>query len=59
MLLRRQDVVDALRRTGFRQAAHEAESGLPDPVDSDDVSVLLQQRGIFLDDLISERGGSP
>jgi hypothetical protein len=52
-------VVDVLCRAGFRQVADEAVSGLPDPVDFDDVSVFLQQRGIFFDDLISQRGGSP
>jgi hypothetical protein len=55
----RQEVVDLLRKAGFREAADEAMVELPDPVDLEHVQEWGIQRGITRDVLISEMGGSP
>jgi hypothetical protein len=55
----RQDVVNMLRRTGFREAADEAMRELPDPVDLEYVQEWGSRHGITRDDLISRMGGSP
>jgi hypothetical protein len=54
----RQNVVDILRKTGFNEAADEAERVLPDSVDFDQVAEWAQQHGITHDMLISAMGGS-
>jgi hypothetical protein len=55
----RQHVVDVLRRAGFTEAAEEALRILPDPVDVDQATALLQPYGVTKDELISRMGGSP
>jgi hypothetical protein len=55
----RQHVVDMLRRAGFREAADEAASELPDQVDLDRLQEWAARRGITRDVIISGMGGSP
>ena len=55
----RQDVVDMLRRTGLPELAEEALRVLPDPVDLDFATEVLQSYGVTKDDLIDRMGGSP
>lgn len=55
----RQEVVDMLRRAGFREAADEAMRELPDPVDLEHVQEWGWRHGITRDVLISQMGGSP
>jgi hypothetical protein len=55
----RQEVVDLLRRAGFRDAADDAMVELPDPVDLEVLEAWGSKRGITRDLLISQMGGSP
>lgn len=56
---RKQDVVDVLRRTGFRELANEAERVLPDPVDFVTLDKLTAPYDLTIDELVSRMGGSP
>ena len=47
-----------LRRTGFPEAAEEAERVLPDPVEGDQIAVFLAPYGFTLDELVSRTGGT-
>jgi len=47
-----------LRRTGFPQAAEEALSVLPDPVEDDRIAAFLALYGITLDELVNRMGGT-
>jgi hypothetical protein len=55
----RQQVVDVLARCGFSQLADEALRVLPDPIDSDQLDEWGVKYGLTINDLISQRGGSP
>jgi hypothetical protein len=55
----RQEVVDMLRRVGFREAPEEAMVELPDPVDLERAAEWRMQRGITRDVFISRMGGGP
>jgi hypothetical protein len=55
----RQAVVDLLRRTGFEEAADEAQRVLPDELDLDQVVSWAARYGITRDELVSRMGGSP
>jgi len=59
MEVSRQYVVDLLRRLGYEQAAGDAERELPDPVTYEQAAKFGERRGIFLDDLTDNMGGSP
>lgn len=52
-------VVFTLRRTGFGQAAAEAERVLPDPVTYEQLEEFLVPYGITHDEIISRMGASP
>lgn len=55
----KQYVVDLLHHAGLVQLAEQAARELPDPVDAEQLGAWETRHGIFLDDLISRRGGSP
>jgi hypothetical protein len=55
----RQEIVAVLLKTGYVQAAEEAERVLPDPVGREEVERWAASHGITIDDLISRMGGSP
>jgi hypothetical protein len=55
----RQEVVNILRRAGYRELAEEAIRDLPDPVDHDYVLAWGARHGVTRDSLISRMGGSP
>lgn len=55
----RQEVVEILRRTGYRELADEALRVLPDPVDLGSLQAFLEPHGVSKDDIMSEMGGSP
>ena len=55
----RQEVVNMLRKAGFREAADEAMRELPDPVDLERAQEWGRRHGITRDLLISAMGGSP
>ena len=57
--VRRQFVVDTLRRMGMETAAEAAARELPDPVPYEQAAKFCEQHGISLDDMISDIGGSP
>jgi hypothetical protein len=57
--LSRQFVVEILRKTGYAEAAEEAERVLPDPVDREELGNWALKYGVTLDSLISRMGGSP
>lgn len=59
MQFSRQEVVDRLRKAGFPEAADEARTQLPDPVDLQRVAEWGMRHGITRDILISQLGGSP
>jgi hypothetical protein len=60
MLVAKQDVVAVLRNAGLLDAAAEANSSLPDPVELEYAAKFcLERRGITRDVLISRMGGSP
>jgi len=50
---------ELVRRTGYTELAEEAERGLPDPVDIDQLTAFAQSHGVDRDTLIDEMGGSP
>ena len=54
----REQIALTLRRTGFPEAAGEAQRVLPDPVEGDQISVFLAPSGITLDELVSRMGGT-
>jgi hypothetical protein len=54
----RQEIVDLLRKAGFRETAEDAMVELPDPVDVDHAQERGMQRGITRDLLIGQMGGS-
>jgi hypothetical protein len=58
-VLRRQEVVEVLRRAGLPEVADEAERSLPDPVDLEDAAKFGERYGVTRDSLISRMGGSP
>jgi hypothetical protein len=55
----RQNVVEVLRRAGFREAAEQAAKELPDPVDVEHAVAWGMQRGITREVLMTQLGGSP
>jgi hypothetical protein len=57
--IRRQEVVDVLRRAGLFEDAKWAEVSLPETVDSEELLSAAASRGISRDTLISLLGGSP
>jgi hypothetical protein len=59
MLIRKQEVVEMLRRAGHFEAADEASRTLPDPVDLQLAQEFGAHYGITRDELISRMGGSP
>jgi len=54
----REQIASALRKTGFAEAAGEAQRVLPDPVEGDQISAFLAPSGITLDELVSRMGGT-
>ena len=59
MQVSKQELVDALRRTGFPEVADEFQRVLPDPVDLDQAAQVADRYGITKSELISRMGGSP
>ena len=59
MRVKRQSVVNMLRRAGLPELAEKAHRALPDPVEYGHADRFLFQYGITKDELISRRGGSP
>lgn len=59
MQVKRQHVVDILRKAGLPDVAADADQLLPDPIDYDDAAAFLARYGISKDELISRVGGSP
>jgi hypothetical protein len=57
--VKRQHVVDILRKAGLPDVAADADQLLPDPIDYDDAAAFLARYGISKDELISRVGGSP
>ncbi|MGC2485637.1 MAG: hypothetical protein WA359_05295 [Acidimicrobiales bacterium] len=55
----KQEVIDRLRRAGFREVADQAMLELPDPIDEQPLEDWAMQRGITRDSLVSAMGGSP
>ena len=55
----KRELVALMRRTGYTELAEEAERGLPDPVDIDQLTAFAQSHGVDRDTLIDEMGGSP
>ena len=55
----RQEIVEILRRTGYKELADQAERELPDQIDLDQIQAFAQAHGIDRDSIISEMGGSP
>jgi hypothetical protein len=55
----RQEIVEILRRTGYKELADEAERDLPDPVEQDQLQAFAETHDIDRDSVISEMGGSP
>jgi hypothetical protein len=59
MAYSRREIVEILRRTGYKELADEAERDLPDPVESDQLQAFAQAHNIDRDSVIDEMGGSP
>jgi hypothetical protein len=59
MELRRDEVVEVLRRAGLPEVAEEGNRSLPDPVELEDAAKFGERYGITRDFLISRMGGSP
>lgn len=59
MQLRREEIVEMLRRAGLPEAAEEANRSLPDPVELEHALKFGERYGITRDELISRMGGSP
>jgi hypothetical protein len=57
--VKRQHVIDVLRKAGLPDVAEDADQLLPDPIDYDDAASFLARYGISKDELISRVGGSP
>ena len=55
----RQQLVDLLRRMGYRRQADIAARELPDPVEMDQIVEFGDRHGITRDELVSRMGGSP
>jgi hypothetical protein len=55
----KQEIIDRLRRAGFREAADQAMVELPDPIDEQPLEDWAMKRGITRDTLMSAMGGSP
>jgi hypothetical protein len=53
----REQIALTLRSTGFPDAG-EAERGLPDPAEGDQIEAFLAPYGITLDELVSRMGGT-
>ena len=53
----KQQIIDLLRQQGDEGTAHQADSQLPDQVDTDRDSGLLDKLGINVQDLIGRLGG--
>ena len=58
MQIDKQQILEFLRSRGDQQQAQQAESELPDQVDTDQHADLLHKYGIDPQDLISKLGGS-
>jgi hypothetical protein len=54
----KQQVINTLRRSGFREAAVGAETELPDEVDVDALQTWSATYGITKDAIVSQMGGS-
>jgi hypothetical protein len=54
----KQQVVDTLRRAGFRDVADKAAAELPDEIDLDDLQAWTAKHGITRDIIVSQLGGS-
>jgi hypothetical protein len=54
----KQQVINTLRRSGFREAAVGAETELPDEVDVDALQTWAATYGITKDAIVSQMGGS-
>ena len=52
-------VADILRRSGYQQEADEALRVLPDEVDRAQLEEFGDRHNIFIDEVISQMGGSP
>jgi hypothetical protein len=59
MAYSRREIVEVLRRTGYKELADEAERDLPDPIEPDQLQAFAEAHGIDRDSVISEMGGSP
>ncbi len=57
MQIDKQQIIDLLRQQGNDQQAQQADQQLPDQVDTDQLSGLLQQLGIDPQELISRFTG--
>jgi hypothetical protein len=57
--VKRQHVIDILRKAGLPDVAADVDQLLPDPIDYDDAASFLARYGISKDELISRMGGSP
>lgn len=55
----KQEIIDRLRRAGFREAADQAMLELPDPIDEQTLEDWAMKRGITKDAIMSAMGGSP
>jgi hypothetical protein len=58
MKFSREQVAETLRRTGFPDAAGEAERGLSDPAEGEQIEEFLAPYGITLDELVDRMGGT-
>ena len=57
MQIDKQQVLEFLRSRGDQQQAQQAESELPDQVDTDQHADLLAQHGVSVQDLMDKFGG--
>jgi len=57
--LSRQEIVNMLRRAGLADVASEAETSLPDPVDTKALDQFCAVYGLSMASLIDRMGGSP
>lgn len=58
MMIDKQQILDFLRQQGDEGTAQQAQSDLPDQVDTDKDSGLLEKYGINIQSLIGHLGGS-
>lgn len=57
MMIDKQQILDMLMQKGDQGTAHQAESELPDQIDTDKHSGLLEKLGINVQDLLGGLGG--